>query len=203
MKRILLSFFTFLIFSGSYAQVHVGLKAGLNLANVRNEGQVNNKARIGFYAGGVLQSALADNLFVQPELLYSVKGYRALATASTGEALVSLNYIALPVLLNYQPTEKLSLLAGPEVGFLSSAKSRLEGYTYNVSNSYRKIDLGMDLGLSYKLTNSIGADLRYNYGIKDLMHIVYTDQNGNINGQGKAGANQVLQLGLYYLPAKR
>lgn len=202
MKRTILSLVTLLLLSSAHAQAHFGIKAGANLANVKYEGQDNYKARIAFYAGGLMQYALAENLFVQPELLYSVKGFRALATATTGEAVVSLNYVALPVLLNYQPTENLSLLAGPELGFLASAKSKLEGYTYNVSNSYRDIDLGMDLGVSYKLGKNLGADLRYNHGFKDLMHVVYTDQNSNIVGQGKEGANKVFQVGLYYLFAK-
>jgi opacity protein-like surface antigen len=195
MKRIFL--FTLLIFAFCFsnAQIRYGAEAGLNLANVQNDG-VDHKARTGYRLGGFVQVPLTDNWVLRPALQYSLKGFRQPATQFNGEATVSLHYLTLPLLLGYQPTKDLTILLGPEAGVLASATAKSDAGNNDLSNIYRKFDLGVDLGLNYLLSKRIGLDLRYNYGFKDLFHVIYTDTNGNITGQGKAGANRVLQIGL-------
>ena len=199
MKKLLFSIPAILLFNISFAQVHFGFKGGLNLANVKNEGHDNNKARPGFHAGGLLQFDLQNKFFLRSELLYSVKGYRAPSTQFSGEATVSLNYVNVVVLAGYQPADKLSVFIGPEFGFLTAAKSKIDGRKFDISHSYRDFDIGIDLGAAYQLNKYFGIDLRYNYGFKDLMNVIFTDQFGNVTGEGKAGANRVLQLGLLVL----
>ena len=195
MKRFLLTPLLVFFIVFSQAQIRYGLEAGLNLATVQNEG-VDHKARVDFRAGGFGQLPLTDQWVLRPGLQYSRKGFRAPATQFSGEATVGLSYIALPLLLGFQPTEKMTILFGPEAGFLTGARSKIDNRENDLSNIYRKFDLGLDLGLVYMLNKRLGLDLRYNYGFKDLLHVVYTDRNGNIIGQGKAGANRVLQIGL-------
>ena len=132
-------------------------------------------------------------------MLYSVKGYRSPATQFSGEATVSLNYITLPILAGYHATDDLSVFIGPEFGFLTSAKSKIDGSKLDISKNYRGFDIGVDIGAAYQLSKSVGVDLRYNYGFKDLMNVIFTDQFGNVTGEGKAGANRVLQVGVFVL----
>ena len=201
MKKLITSLTALLLLNISFAQIHFGFKSGLNLANVQNEGH-DNKARPGLYAGALAQIDLQNKLFIKPELFYSIKGYRSPATQFSGEATVSLNYINLAALAGYHATNDLSLFIGPEFGFLTSAKSKIDGSKLDISNIYRDFDIGIDLGATYQLSKNFGIDLRYNYGFKDLMNVIYTDQFGNVTGEGKAGANRVLQLGLYYIITK-
>jgi opacity protein-like surface antigen len=195
MKRILSVFLIVFSSYASQAQVQYGAEAGLNLANVYNEG-ANHKARLGFRLGGFVQAPLTQGWVLRPGLQYSLKGFRAPATQFSNEAIVSLHYVTLPLLLGFQPAQNLTILFGPEAGYRISAGSKIDDREYDLSGIYRKFDLGVDLGVNYQLNGNIGLDLRYNYGFKDLMHVVYTDPNGNISGQGKAGANRVLQVGL-------
>jgi hypothetical protein len=120
-----------------------------------------------------------------------------MGTSSAGS--VRLNYIAIPILFGYRFNDKSTLLAGPEFGFLRKAVSKSLGITDDRTNFYRHFDIGFDLGLAYNISKVVGAEVRYNYGFKDLVNVVSLDQNGNITGQGKSGANRVFQFGLFYM----
>src|SRR4051812_36568942 len=65
-----------IIFSSiSYSQEGFGIKAGLNLANETVEG-TSFDIKTGVNAGVMMQFPLGDRFFLNPELLYSVKGYK-------------------------------------------------------------------------------------------------------------------------------
>jgi hypothetical protein len=100
------------------------------------------------------------------------------------------------------PIENLLVLAGPELGYLTSARSRFGGASRDLANIYRSFDMAADLGVAYEATRNIGIELRYNYGFKGLVQGVYTDQYGNITGRAKTGANRVFKVGVYYLLTK-
>lgn len=202
MKNILALLSLAALIQPAHAQVSAGFKGGLNLTNVYNEA-VNSKARIGFHAGGLLQVDLPNRLFLQPEALYSVKGFRSVANAVNNEADVSLNYINVPLLLGYRYTQNFAVAVGPEFGFLTSARSKFNGINNDVRSFYRKFDAGVDLDLGYSFTKSLGLNLRYNFGFKDLQNAVYADANGNITGQRKIGANRVLQVGICYFVGEK
>lgn len=202
MKRIFFIILSVIVLQSSHAQVQAGLKAGLNLANVYVDGDNDSRARAAFYAGGLLHVSLANNLFFQPEAQYSIKGKRTVATAAANEATLSLNYITVPLLLGYRYNRNFAFAIGPEFGFLTSANSKFNGMNNDVSAFYRKFDAGADLNLDFSFAQSVGLNVRYNIGIKDLQNAVFTDANGNITGQGKVGANRVLQIGLFYILPK-
>ncbi len=68
-----------------------------------------------------------------------------------------------------------------------------------MTNFYRHFDIGFDLGIAYHISKALGAEARYNYGFKDLVNVVFENENGDITGQGKNGANRVFQFGLFYM----
>lgn len=202
MKRIVCLALLLILIKAPHAQVQAGLKAGLNLANVYVEGDEDSRARAALHAGALLNIALPNKLFLQPELLYSVKGRRTLATAANNEAKLSLAYITVPLLVGYRYTKNFAIALGPEFGFLTGANSKFNGINNDVSAFYRKFDAGLDLALAYSFTKDLGLDVRYNYGFKDLINGVFTDAYGNVVGQGRIGANRVLQVGLCYFTGR-
>lgn len=112
---------------------------------------------------------------------------------------MKLNYITVPVLAGYRFNSKSAILAGPEFSFLYKAVSTSSGISEAITYSYRRFDVGFDLGFAYNFSKAFGAEVRYNYGFKDLVNVVYYNDNDNITGQGKNGANSVLQFSLYYV----
>lgn len=186
MKKAFVIFAVLFVVNYSYAQVRFGLKAGGNLANV--DGFDQSKMKIGVNVGPVLQVNLAKMFFLQSELLYSIKGARAESTQTTNDTKLSLNYLNLPILFGYR-AQNFAIKLGPEIGRLLSAKSKVdEGATTDMSEFYKDFDFGADLGLAYTF-KKLAIDLRYNYGLQDLLNDVPSDQNAS---------NRVLQFSLCY-----
>ncbi|HEX8277314.1 MAG TPA: porin family protein, partial [Segetibacter sp.] len=153
---------------------------------------------LGFNLGAFAEIPVQENIFIRPELLYSSKGFAYSATANSREGSLRLNYINIPLLFGYRPSNNTAIMAGPEIGFLQKSVSKSQGITTDMTNFYRHFDVGFDLGFAYNLSKVFGLEGRYNYGFKDLVNVLVTDNNGNVIGQGKTGANSVLQVGFYY-----
>ncbi|HWI92101.1 MAG TPA: porin family protein [Flavisolibacter sp.] len=178
-----------------FAQVRIGLKAGVNANNAADVD--GSKIKWGINAGPVLQINFAKTFFVQPELLYSLKGYQSPTSAPnfSDPATISLNYINLPVLFGLKTGQNLSIKLGPEIGRLLSAKSDVNNR--DLSSRFDDFDFGADLALAFSI-KKLAVDVRYNYGLKDLQHDMQYDRNGAPIGIGDFGANRVLQFSLCY-----
>jgi len=97
------------------------------------------------------QINIYSNLVLQPEITYSLKGYKFPATQFNSEGIIALNYICFTPFLGYLPNEKVTLLLGPEVGFLTSAHAKSDNQNIDVSRSFQKIDIGATLGMMYEI----------------------------------------------------
>jgi|GEM_PF-6895958 len=80
----------------------------------------------------------------------------------------NITQINISVSYNYFVTPQFSLHGGAYLGLLLSAKEKdnLSNKTYDMSNN--TMDFGFLAGPSYKITETIDAQFRYNYGILDL-----------------------------------
>ncbi len=197
MRKFFLFFVIISIVTRSNGQVQFGVKGGLNFSTVAYINTGNSKARAGFNAGAMSEIPIQEDLFIRPELLYSSKGFAYNATGYANAGSLRLNYVAIPVLFGYHPFNKTSLLFGPEFGFLRKAAGKSQGITTDMTNIYRHFDIGVDLGATYDFSKTFGAEIRYNYGFKDLVNVVYLDAAGNIVSRGRNGANRVFQIGIY------
>jgi len=162
---------------------HIGAKAGINLASFSGDFE-NDKAKTSFHLGGMVEIPLLDALSVQPELLYSSQGAKSIF----GEEF-TLNYLTMPIMAKYYVWETLSVEAGPQIGFLMSAKSELGGQTDDdITDITKSIDFGLSIGLGYKLKNQVNFGLRYYFG---------SDINSTGDGSTKL-SNNVLQISAGY-----
>jgi hypothetical protein len=57
--------------------------------------------------------------------------------------------------------------AGPQIGFLLSAKSRGE----DIGDLYKSSDFGLNLGLGYNFTEDLSIALRYTIGLSDIADV--------------------------------
>lgn len=149
-----------------------GFKVGVTMANLTGDFkeffEVDAKMKIGFAAGGFLTYSFSPTFAIQPEVLYCMKG--AKADTDEGEK-IKLDYIVVPILLKYSfPTEGKvapSLFAGPEVGFLMSAKAEDE----DIKDDLKSIDFGIAFGAGVDFameTGKIMLDARYTLGMTNL-----------------------------------
>ena len=184
------------------SQVQVGVKGGINIANVKYRDSDPNTPSVSFNGGVLAKIDLSKGFFIRPEVQYSVKGYRFPSMGANGTGTLRLNYAAVPILAGFPIGDKFQGLIGPEFGFLTKATSVFSGNKVDMSDSYQHFDWGLDLGATYKITDALGVEVRYNYGFRGLVKGITTDQNGGQTGSTKDGANRVFQAGLYYLFVK-
>lgn len=189
MKRLVSTLaLVFLTASLSQAQVGFGIKGGVNFANVGGaDAPPNSKTLTGFAAGGYLEISLPMLFTIQPEVLYSQKGFTADENflGTNVKVTGSLNYLEIPVLLKYSlpvPVVKPSLYAGPAMGILLSAKGKAEAagqsQEEDIKSQTANTDFGLVLGASANVA-IINVDVRYTLGLTTI------DKNGTTKGYNR------------------
>lgn len=208
MKKITLLAIAMLAFSFTNAQtVKFGVKAGLNIANLSVSNDYpgltsadtpNTTAKVGFHVGGLVELKITDKFAIQPELLFSMQGATTKSNTNDGagftsksEDKINLSYLNVPVMFKYYIVKGFNVEAGPQVGFLMSAKDKsTSSYTENgtttsqsssvdVKNLYKSIDFGFNVGAGYDFTENFFAGIRYNIGLSDVA------QAGTVKYQGQ------------------
>ncbi len=157
-----------------------GLKAGVNYSNVYDsEGEdFNTDPKLGLAAGAFLAIPIGRYLGVQPEFLFSQKGFRATGRilGSTYSLTRTTNYIDVPLFLTFKPSEFISLLAGPQYSYLTNQKDVFENASTSIeqeqefeNDNIRKNTLcfvgGADINLKHiVLSARAGWDVQNNNG---------------------------------------
>jgi len=180
MKKISLVAAFVLISSILFAQNAVGLKAGLNLSKITN---YDADMKVGFYVGGLAHLHVTPTFSVQPEVMFSSQGAKQKNVPG-----VNLNYINIPVLLQYNFDNGFRLQGGPQVGFRLSAKTKIGNSESDISDQTESIDFSIPLGLSYLSHSGLGVDARYNIGITNVFSKL-----------SETYRNSVIQFGIFYL----
>lgn len=143
--------------------LHFGLKVGANLSNVydaQGEKFVAD-AKYGLAAGAFLSIPLGKVFGLQPEVLYSEKGFKStgilLGTSYSLER--STSFIDIPLLLAIKPVDLITILVGPQYSFLLNKKNSFTGGSTtadqqklfeadNIRNNVLSFTGGADVNLS-------------------------------------------------------
>lgn len=183
-----------------------GIKAGVNLAQFQTNnfasGTEPDVSRKTSAHGGVFMNApLGTGGFaIQPELLYSRQGSKVKQTvmvgtvAQTSEYDQELNYITLPIMLQWKTAGGVFIETGPQPGYLIKAQQDGPGSTETDNkSSFDKFDLSWGAGLGYLSKIGLGIGARYNYG---LTNTVEDGGGNNSSNDGPELKNSVIQVGL-------
>ncbi|TZF98527.1 PorT family protein (plasmid) [Chryseobacterium panacisoli] len=180
--------------------VTFGVKGGMNVSSLsKDSGLDDQKSKIGFNAGVFANIPLAASFSVQPEVLYSQYGNKSDFTSfgTKFSASTKLDYIAVPVMFQYNLIPNLYVEAGPEFGFMVSAKNKLKNESNgdsttsdNYKDNFNTFNFGIGLGAGYYFTPNLGLTARYVAGLTD---IAKNRPNGS-----DAVRNNVFQVGLAY-----
>jgi len=172
-----------------------GIRGSLNLSNLYVDEVNDENTKPGFAVGVYFRKSLSDQVSIQPEINYSLKGsqinYDGGVFTGSGKYRYNLSYIEIPVLANIHVGESLYFSAGPYIATLISAKVKdvdgdgsvnsVEEYDRDDFNTF---DYGVAAGIGFDFPTGT-AGLRYNYGLVDIA----PDGNGLDNGK-----NSVLQF---------
>lgn len=197
MKRTLLAvaLITVVIFSANaQAGFRLGLKGGLNFANIdASSPGTTYDGRTGYHVGAFATVKLTK-LAIQPEFVYSVQGSEySFSGASISGIKQDLSYLNIPVLLKLYLAAGVNLQLGPQVGFLLSAKSEndvletLAGVS-DLKDVTKGNDFSLALGAGWDAPFGLTIDARYNLGLSKI-----NDVAGSVEAK-----NQVFQVSLGY-----
>jgi opacity protein-like surface antigen len=200
MKKITLSIVAVLAFGFANAQeVKFGVKGGINLSTLTGDND-EASSKVGFQVGGFAEIKLTDKFSVQPEVLYSLQGAKSEFSefGLNSKSTLNLSYLNIPVMAKYYVAEKFSLEAGPQIGFLLSAKDDTKvtmggessSEKINVKDDYKSIDFGVNFGAGYDFTENLSAGLRYNLGLSNIAETV--------EGESYKVKNSVFSLSVGY-----
>lgn len=163
------------------AQFNIGFKAGANLNKIEGR-SFKEEFNTGLLLGGFAIIGLGEKFALQPEVLWNQSKTKtdttlrnipsdALSSFKNGE--VKLDYLSVPILLNYKFIGNfLSLQAGPQFGVLINKDDNL---LRNGQQAFKTGDFSMVGGAQLKISKFI-ASARYVVGLNDISDIDNQDK---------------------------
>ena len=154
-----------------------GLKAGVNYSNVYDSESQNFVAdsKFGFAGGAFVAIPFGKFIGIQPELLFSQKGFKSSGTylGSTYKMTRTTNYIDMPILFAVKPAKEVTLLFGPQFSYLTSQKDDFTGGSISSTqqqdfnnDNIRKNTFCLTGGLDFTLNNLV-LGLRTGWDVKN------------------------------------
>ena len=184
---------------GRHAEARIGLIGGLNIATLvkSNDPGFSSMPLYGFNAGGLLQLPIGDLIALQPEVLFSQKGYHAKGNdgLTAYDYRRRLNCLDIPLLLRINLGKQLGIVGGPQYSYLLSTKTVFSSasatYMQNIKNendNIRKNTFGGVLGIDINAGDNVFLYGRYTIDFKS--------NNGDGTSSTPAYKNQVFQVGI-------
>jgi len=180
MKKLALVLVAGISLATANAQIQFGIKAGANFATITSA--PGSKTLVSFNGGALVKIPLADAFSLQPEVVYSGQG------AKFDGGSDHLNYINIPVLATYTLPVGVFFKTGPQLGFLLSAKEKVDGGSdVDIKSALKSTDVSWAFGAGYLIpVTNVGIDVRYNLGLTKI-------------ADGSSSKNAVFQVGVFYL----
>lgn len=219
MKKLFFTVIITVIAVASLSAQKVGVKAGVNFANMNGsymdllliEGDVETSGRTGFHLGAITEFELSDKINLQAEVLYSTQGFEGFEYNNiTHEFTQQMDYLTIPIMLEYKITDELSLQAGPQIAFLASSKYDW-GFDVNtvsgdanfeaeankeLENQSNNMDFGLNFGAEYTMESGLFFNARYSLGLGNVFK--YNANEHDIELKNADLKNSVIQLSIGY-----
>ncbi|MDR3716678.1 MAG: porin family protein [Puia sp.] len=186
-----LAFPVITVFTVHAQDIHFGVKAGGDLDKLSGR-SFTGQFKWGYSAGGFAEIGFGKWGF-QPELAWSQTNLQTASDFNVvfpqygglNSANVQLNYLTIPLLVTYRPLNVLSVMAGPQFGYLINREGTMTEYT---NNEIKKGDISVVGGFQLNLSKfRVGA--RYFVGLNQL---------NNLSSSLDSWKNQGLQIYLGY-----
>lgn len=174
-------------------RVNFGLKAGANYSKYEKSGGSAFKRKPGFYVGGFSEIKINEDLNFHPELLFSLQGSSIKIKdievresfeqpPKIGDFKSNINdyAIVMPLMARYDATKTFFLEGGPQPGFIFKTEEKLiksptsdPEFTQLQEHKNKTFDLGLAIGLGFKLSDEFIIDARYYNSIikRDIYNI--------------------------------
>jgi Outer membrane protein beta-barrel domain len=156
------------------AQFRLGAKAGANLVKVEGK-SFKDEFRYGYHLGGFAEIGIIRKLTIQPEVLFNQ--YSMTLDSSfksvyenvlrSEQTHVKLNYLTIPILLNYKLLGPIYLQAGPAFSILMDQS---KNFLQNGGEAFKKGDFSMIGGAQVRISK-LYLSGRYVVGLANINDI--------------------------------
>jgi hypothetical protein len=163
------------------AQFHLGVKGGANIIKIDGK-SFKDQFRYGYHIGGFMEVRAGNKFVVQPEVLFNQYSTSVDSNFShlyqgefnsNSQSAVKLNYLSIPLLLNYKLIGSfISLQAGPQFGVLLNKHKTL---LQNGGEAFKNGDFSMIGGVLVKL-GAFRVNGRYVIGLNNINDIDNQDK---------------------------
>ena len=163
-------------------RAQVGLKGGINFANITKVSSINNSTNTG-YAFGLFLAPKPKGLFgFQSEIDFSRQGYSFDTNTNTGN--VNLDYLLLPQLSTINITRFVQIQIGFQVAYLLNAtatESHAGSGSYDkLENYYNRFDYGLAGGIEIHPFKGLLFGGRYNLSLGNMYKNLQTSAPGTV-----------------------
>jgi hypothetical protein len=181
---VISTLFTTAIFAQS--KTTFGVRAGVNFQNLNGEDatgdKLDNKLKTGFHAGVNAEIPVGVDFYVQPGVLFSLKG----AKADDSDDKINLSYVEVPVNFIYKPalgTGRLVMGFGPYAAFAVGGKIKPDNgddidiefeneitTAQALSGVYyaKRFDAGANILFGYEWANNFSVQLNAGLGLVNI-----------------------------------
>lgn len=188
------------LFAGAVNAQTFGVKGGVNFANIikTGDGDFNTEFKTGFNAGLFAEIPIVSGFSFAPELMFSQKGYKTSGTSilwGPNEYSVTTNFIELPILAKINASDKFSIVAGPQVSFLTSTTETFKQGSESYKNTIREENDRLKKSLLGGVVG-VGLDVSEKVSLHGRYALDFQKNNENGTSETPRYKNQVFQVSL-------
>jgi len=159
----------------NFGEFRWGLKAGANFASVNNlsDGIEKDKGRAGFVGGAFAKIPLKHFVSIRPELLFHMKGSTLAVPgdASLSKERFAMNYVEMPVSIDFDLPYFLDFHAGVQGSLLLSKKLEINGTEIEGADDFfDNTEFGWHVGTGIDLGN-IGIHVRFQQSLTSFYEL--------------------------------
>ena len=179
-------------------ELTLGAKIGANYSNVYDSNSEDFVAdgKLGLAVGAFVTVPLGTLFAIQPEVLFSQKGFKGSGTllGTDYSYTHTTNYLDVPLFVAFRPTPLISVMAGPQFSYLLDTKYELNGNStideedINGDN-YKKGVFGAVVGVDFNYQNFV-------LGTRLGWDVSKTNEDGDANSP--RFKNKVIQVTFGY-----
>lgn len=146
--------------------VGVGLRGGLNMSSMTGDiSGIENKT--GYNIGLILDVPVSQNLFLQPGISLTNKGYNI----QNSDLKCNATYLEVPVMLSYSipvaHDSDLRLNAGSYMAYGIDGKDEPDGIDTFTDGNYKKFDCGLGIGAGMNISKFY-IGFNYEFGLVNV-----------------------------------
>ena len=180
-KKLMTLLLVLLACLSASAQVKFGAKVGLDLTNFWGK-ECGHHIVLNYQAGLLMECKFHPHFGISPEVVFAAQGGQEKADDGSemggfirSDKHYHTNYINVPVMLKYYPTQDFSIDFGPQVGFNVYSKYTMGKHeATNYKDKTKAVDFGLGLGCTYDLDKNVFIQLRYTMGLTNAFKRRYT-----------------------------